>query len=364
MAISDSESTTSTWSQDIVSLIEEPATKEQLSYFRLDFIGKGNAYSPKAIRITSHALVRRIHCVWFTVEWSDGAESWEPEFALQGYQPELVYAYWDAKKGGRDGATGFDKFHVFAILDHGSMWDQSKRCAKPFSYKIQWVGYDEKDHSWEPAAKIAGIVPRMKEEIRLLNQTKLLKGRQRSLFFSFIHNKPILESEDSCSREVHPPPRTRLVQSADCKIMERNSSVSSALDPTTDDIGPTCNRGVIDTANYSSSSLTCEYCDRGQEIYCEQRQFYGFDKFDQGSFAAYATWNEYFLFRIPESIPSAKAAPLIAEVKWYHRVGVLGLGGLGHLAVQYAAKMGCHVTVYSHSPGKGQAARNLGASDF
>jgi D-arabinose 1-dehydrogenase-like Zn-dependent alcohol dehydrogenase len=53
-----------------------------------------------------------------------------------------------------------------------------------------------------------------------------------------------------------------------------------------------------------------------------------------------------------------------AGVQWHHRVGVLGLGGLGHLAVQYAAKMGCHVTVYSHSSGKEEAARTLGASDF
>ncbi|KAF5536684.1 ADH7-NADP(H)-dependent alcohol dehydrogenase [Fusarium napiforme] len=124
------------------------------------------------------------------------------------------------------------------------------------------------------------------------------------------------------------------------------------------------------------SCLNCEYCDRSQELYCEKRQFYGFDDFDQGSFATHATWNEHFLFRIPKLIPSADAAPLMcagaavysalrsAQVQWYHRVGVLGLGGLGHLAVQYAAKMGCHVTVYSHSPGKEQAARNPGASDF
>ncbi|CCT72899.1 related to ADH7-NADP(H)-dependent alcohol dehydrogenase [Fusarium fujikuroi IMI 58289] len=124
------------------------------------------------------------------------------------------------------------------------------------------------------------------------------------------------------------------------------------------------------------SCLNCEYCDQGQELYCEQRQFYSFDEFDQGSFATYATWNEHFVFRIPDSIPSAEAAPLMcagaavysalrsAQVQWYHRVGVLGLGGLGHLAVQYAAKMGCHVTVYSHSSGKEKAARKLGASDF
>ena len=124
------------------------------------------------------------------------------------------------------------------------------------------------------------------------------------------------------------------------------------------------------------SCLNCESCDQGQELYCEQRQFYGFDEFDQGSFASHATWNEHFLFRIPENIPSIEAAPLMcagaavysalrsAGVQWHHRVGVLGLGGLGHLAVQYAAKMGCHVTVYSHSSSKAEAARNLGASDF
>jgi hypothetical protein len=44
------------------------------------------------------------------------------------------------------------------------MSDHSRRRAKKLVYKIQWVGYDEKDHSWEPAAKIAGLVPKMKEE--------------------------------------------------------------------------------------------------------------------------------------------------------------------------------------------------------
>ncbi|KAL2678386.1 hypothetical protein Neosp_009132 [[Neocosmospora] mangrovei] len=124
------------------------------------------------------------------------------------------------------------------------------------------------------------------------------------------------------------------------------------------------------------SCLNCESCHQGQELYCEQRQFYGFDEFDQGSFATHATWNEHFLFSIPESIPSGEAAPLMcagaavysalrsAGVQWHHRVGVLGLGGLGHLAVQYASKMGCHVTVYSRSANKEEEARKLGASDF
>ncbi|RSL82905.1 hypothetical protein BHE90_005609 [Fusarium euwallaceae] len=114
------------------------------------------------------------------------------------------------------------------------------------------------------------------------------------------------------------------------------------------------------------SCLNCESCRQGQKLYCEQRQLYGFDEFDQGSFASYATWNEHFLFLIPETIPSAEAAPLMcAGAAVYSALrSVLGLGGLGHLAVQYAATMGCHVTVYSHSSGKAEAAQSLGASDF
>ncbi|EWZ30477.1 hypothetical protein FOZG_15958 [Fusarium oxysporum Fo47] len=140
--ISDSESTASIGtfanSQNSGSLDQETATKEQLTYSRLSSIGKGEANSLKAIRITSHVLVRCIH--------------------------SMVYAYWDAKKGGREGATQFDLYHIFAILDHGSMNDHSRRRAQKLVYKIQWVGYDEKDHSWEPAAKIVGLVPKMKEE--------------------------------------------------------------------------------------------------------------------------------------------------------------------------------------------------------
>lgn len=164
VSISDSESMKSTGSEDNGSSDEEPATRELLTYWRLSSIGKGDAHSPKAIRITSHALVRHINSVWFTVEWNDGEESWEPEAAVQGHQPELVYAYWDAMEGGREGATKFDLFHVFTILKHRTTRDSSRRRAKKICYKVQWVGYDVKDYSWEPAAKVAHLVPLMKEE--------------------------------------------------------------------------------------------------------------------------------------------------------------------------------------------------------
>lgn len=46
------------------------------------------------------------------------------------------------------------------------------------------------------------------------------------------------------------------------------------------------------------------------------------------------------------------------------RVGILGLGGLGHLAIQFAAKMGCEVVVFSGTPGKEAEAKALGATEF
>jgi D-arabinose 1-dehydrogenase-like Zn-dependent alcohol dehydrogenase len=46
------------------------------------------------------------------------------------------------------------------------------------------------------------------------------------------------------------------------------------------------------------------------------------------------------------------------------RVGIIGIGGLGHLAIQLAAKMGCEVVVFSGSPGKEAEARALGATEF
>ncbi|KAI7758881.1 hypothetical protein LZL87_009876 [Fusarium oxysporum] len=295
-------------SEDSGGFNEKTATEEELTYLRLSSIGEGSAYSLKATRIISHALVRCIH---------------------SGYQPEMVYAYWDAKKGGREGATQFDLYHVFAILDHGSMSDHSRRRAKKLVYKIQWVGYNGKDHSWEPAAKIAGLVPQMKED--------------------------------------HMPSIT----------VYRGTPSGRVQEGTVPPRGPPKVHQVTVRITHSGLCGTDEYY-KCQDMVLghEGRQLYGFDEFNQGSFATYATWNEQFLFRIPESIPSAEAAPLMCAgaavysalrssgVQWYHRVDVLGLGGLGHLAVQYAAKMGCHVTVCSHSSGKEEAARNLGASEF
>lgn len=95
-----------------------------------------------------------------------------------------------------------------------------------------------------------------------------------------------------------------------------------------------------------------------------------------GSMASHAVWRQDFLFQIPESISSEHAAPLqcggitvYTALMQYpvvpgERVGVVGIGGLGHLAIQFAAKMGCEVVVFSGSDSKKEEAKKLGASEF
>jgi D-arabinose 1-dehydrogenase-like Zn-dependent alcohol dehydrogenase len=97
---------------------------------------------------------------------------------------------------------------------------------------------------------------------------------------------------------------------------------------------------------------------------------------DQGGFASHAIWKAGFLFHIPDAISSSDAAPLMCaggtvfNAMHLHgmlptdRVGVIGVGGLGHLAIQFAAKMGCEVVVFSGTENKREEAMNLGASEF
>jgi D-arabinose 1-dehydrogenase-like Zn-dependent alcohol dehydrogenase len=82
------------------------------------------------------------------------------------------------------------------------------------------------------------------------------------------------------------------------------------------------------------------------------------------------------VYKIPDSIALAHAAPLMCggatvfhvlqsfDLKSTQRVGVIGIGGLGHLAIQFAAKMGCEVVVFSSSESKRAEAMKLGAKEF
>ncbi|TGJ85452.1 hypothetical protein E0Z10_g3330 [Xylaria hypoxylon] len=121
---------------------------------------------------------------------------------------------------------------------------------------------------------------------------------------------------------------------------------------------------------------SCRECLTGNDVYCRERALYGFADFDQGSFGSHAVWREVALFKIPDSISDEDAAPLqcagatvFSALHTYHAqpsetVGIMGVGGLGHLAIQFAAKSGCYVVVISGSESKKEEALRLGANEF
>lgn len=115
---------------------------------------------------------------------------------------------------------------------------------------------------------------------------------------------------------------------------------------------------------------------QGLEQFCENRQMYGAADLDVGSFATHTVWKADMLIRIPEALDLKDAAPLMCAgatvwtalttygLKPGDRVGVQGIGGLGHLAIQFAAKLGAEVVVFSSSDSKKDEASKLGASEY
>src|ERR671920_2457644 len=134
---------------------------------------------------------------------------------------------------------------------------------------------------------------------------------------------------------------------------------------------------------FVDSCRTCRNCRDGEEQYCENHlvaTYNGTEKDEKtptyGGYSTRIVIDEDYALRIPESLPPANVAPLLcAGITTYSplrrfkvgegsRVGVVGLGGLGHMGVKLAASMGANVTVFSTSPGKEADARGLGAHDF
>lgn len=121
----------------------------------------------------------------------------------------------------------------------------------------------------------------------------------------------------------------------------------------------------------------CKYCLSGQDMWCYERDiFLESDKSrNNGTFADYYIGIETYLHKIPDTMSSEHAAPLqcagatvysalVDNVKPGQRVGIVGIGGLGHLAIQFAAKMGSEVVVFSSTADKEKEAREFGASEF
>ncbi|HEV2613195.1 MAG TPA: NAD(P)-dependent alcohol dehydrogenase [Gammaproteobacteria bacterium] len=120
---------------------------------------------------------------------------------------------------------------------------------------------------------------------------------------------------------------------------------------------------------------TEQFCENGMSgTYCSTEQ----DKktLTQGGYSSQIVVNEDFVLKINSTMPLQNIAPLLcAGITTYSplkkfnagpgkKVAVMGLGGLGHMAVKLAASMGADVTVLSHSPSKEKDAKKLGASHF
>lgn len=119
----------------------------------------------------------------------------------------------------------------------------------------------------------------------------------------------------------------------------------------------------------------CSYCLSGQDIWCYERSVFGEKDHHNGTFGEYYVGKETYLHKIPEGLASEHAAPLqcagattynalVQVVKPGDRVGILGIGGLGHLAIQFARKLGTEVIVFSTSRSKEEEAKQLGATEF
>ncbi|RYC13384.1 alcohol dehydrogenase catalytic domain-containing protein [Nocardioides zhouii] len=116
----------------------------------------------------------------------------------------------------------------------------------------------------------------------------------------------------------------------------------------------------------------CGYCIDGRETLCEAQTNSGYSV--DGAFAEYAVAHASYVVPVPDGISSLDAAPLscagvttykamkVARIVPTERVGVFGIGGLGHLAVQYAAIMGGSVVAIDISTEKLDLALELGAA--
>jgi uncharacterized zinc-type alcohol dehydrogenase-like protein len=130
-----------------------------------------------------------------------------------------------------------------------------------------------------------------------------------------------------------------------------------------------------------AADLTCNECREDYEQFCPNR-ILTYNSPDEhlggvtyGGYSEYVVVDEHFVLRIPSNLDLAGTAPLLcAGITTYSplrhwgvtkgkKVGIVGLGGLGHMGVKLAHAMGAHVAVFSTSPEKKEDALRLGADE-
>lgn len=139
---------------------------------------------------------------------------------------------------------------------------------------------------------------------------------------------------------------------------------------------------AVAVGNIVDSCGVCDACLSSEESYCfdfPTTTYGGVDRVDgsitQGAYSHAIVVRDRFVYRLPQGLDPAGVAPLMCAgiTVWQplsrygvgarSRVGIVGLGGLGHLAVKFAKALGAHVAVFTTSAGKADAALVLGADE-
>lgn len=140
---------------------------------------------------------------------------------------------------------------------------------------------------------------------------------------------------------------------------------------------------VVGVGCMVDSCQHCSACNQGLEQYCEEAPTFTYNSMDRhdqiptfGGYSEIIIVNEKFVLHIPEGLDPKGAAPLLCAGittwsplrRWrigkWSNVGVIGLGGLGHMALKLAKGLGANVTLFTRSPGKEQDAHRLGADNI
>ncbi len=118
----------------------------------------------------------------------------------------------------------------------------------------------------------------------------------------------------------------------------------------------------------------CEHCDAGDHNFCSSTNKTVFSQY--GGFAEQVTADEVSVIPIPNGLNHEDAGPLLCggitvftpiiefNINKDHKVGIIGIGGLGHLALKFYKALGCHVTAFTNSEDKNNLLKSLGADEI
>jgi uncharacterized zinc-type alcohol dehydrogenase-like protein len=138
---------------------------------------------------------------------------------------------------------------------------------------------------------------------------------------------------------------------------------------------------LVGVGCFVDSCRHCSACAEGVEQYCESGMTGTYNSRDKqgnlvfGGYSQRVTVDENYVLRVPENLDPAAAAPLLCagitlysplrhwNVQAGQKVGIIGLGGLGHMGVKLASAMGAHVVMITTSAHKAQDAQKLGAAE-